>query len=256
MIDRLAELEGEIIVALIALFGVFLSVLSGFFVYYLRNRREAKRDARKVLYLLLEVRYSLHFSVFDSQKASADYLDRYIARSNTKKIGLSVEHFQPHLISVMEDFFENISKTAKVDIKDKIIEPLENALSNLSSEAPVLAYRLRGKELLENLSVLVKEHMENVGEIVTKDIQHEGIQEFFMQQSEGIQNKSLDNIKNSLDSDILDVAWYCGIREYLQCKSIMKRPIGSIDESSYQELDKILDKTLIGLISLLQKPNE
>ncbi len=242
MIEWFTELDNSLITPLIGLIGVFLTAILSLLSYYFKNRREAKRDARQVLYLFLEIRYSLCFSIFDAEKATDEYLTEYVKKLNGKGVPLTKEHFSPDLVNLISSFFEEITKTAKMDIKQRVLTPLETSLSKLASEVPVLAYRLNGKDKIERLSRLVKSHSENIMSIATNEVGEQNTKDITINMISKIRDTGQIGLVDHIDEDILLLAWYCGLKEYIQCKFILAKKPVYLDNQFFEEIDKMFDE--------------
>jgi hypothetical protein len=142
-------MEIEIIVAVIGLSGIAISSSLGLLGYFLKIRIEYKKNARKVLYYLLEMRHSIRSSLVDPNESYREFCEFMEAALARRGLTIDRADVEPLLGTLLLNHFTNMINSTKTVLNERLLESYENSLSELSYINPVVAYRLRGRETLQ-----------------------------------------------------------------------------------------------------------
>jgi len=141
----------KVIAALIGVCGIFISAILSSAGYLFKTKLETKRSARKVLYLLLEIRYGIMNSLFDPNEATKAYVARYNYRMKEKGFIVDVSIGYGAMYDLIREHFHNLIISMRTDFKQRLLIPYEEALFEFSTVNPVMAYKLRGKDKFETI---------------------------------------------------------------------------------------------------------
>lgn len=232
----------DVIASFWAMVGIAFAAILSAIGYWYRGRVESKRSARQVLYLLLEIRHALSASIFDSSKAATEYLIHYADRLSTYGFDIQLEEVETKIGEIVKDYFSRVAEISKTDINERLLQPFEDSLSRLSQDAPVLAYRLRGKEKLELLAKLNATHISKSEHGIIAEIGEQSAREAMLKFTKEMEKNALQKISNHLDEEILTLSFHCGCLEYVRCKKVLSVKFGAFDNKLFSELDKLIDE--------------
>lgn len=217
-------MEIEIVVAVIGLSGIAISSILGSLGYFLKSRIESKKNARKVLYYLLEIRHSIRSSLVDPNESYKEFCE--FMESSLAKRGLPIGRadVEPLIGPLLLAHFTNMINSTKPELNERLLESYENALSELSYINPVVAYRLRGRESLQEAinhtrqyateleSTLAAHGTETLAEM-EKELLNFG---------KKVRKDTIKEMCSEIDKDVLSVAKICGIYDYYSCRKIIR----------------------------------
>lgn len=232
----------EVITSFIGIAGLALAAILSSLGYLYRGWVESKRSARKVLYLLLEIRYALGASLFNSEKASKEYINHYTKRLKEKGINVSKEEVEAQIAEIVKSHFSNLTEVSKTDIKERLLHPFEDALYNLSQVSPVLAYMLRGKEKLEAFAGINVSYLDSNKSMLVSTIGEEWAKEAILEFVHEMEEEVLQKMSRNLDEEIVLLSKHCGWLESYRCKKVLSTKFGEFDQEIFSELDKFIDK--------------
>lgn len=231
----------EGIAGLVGLVGLLVTAVLSSAGYFYKNRLEGKKSARKVLYLLLEIRQAVHVSMFDPEEATQEYLEYCTKRLREKGTEIDFELLGPTYREMIESHFVNVSQAMKTDIEARLISPFEQALSELSGISPVLAYRLRGQEKLELLAKVTSAYTVSARSKLESIVENEIIISVLEQAGSNTKNMALDKISNHMDNEILILSKHCGWLDWYQCKKLINNDAFVRGEHDFSDLDATMD---------------
>ena len=230
-----------VIASLIGVAGLAFAALLSSIGYFYRGRVESKRSARTVLYLLLEIRHALGASFFNAEKAKDEYIKHYISRLKEKGVDADRRDHDLQIGSLVEDHFSKLAKASKTDIKERLIQPFEEALSELSQISPVLAYRLRGKEKLELIAKLNSSYLDDFKEGLINNIKEEWARTAMLEFAQEMESEALKRMSENLDQEISILSKHCGWIDSCKCKGVLSTKFGDFDKETFVELDRLID---------------
>ncbi|EGQ7665379.1 MULTISPECIES: hypothetical protein [Vibrio harveyi group] len=229
-------MEVQVIASLIGVGGITLSALLGGFGYFFKVRAESLKVTRQTLFYLLEFRAHTLASAFDSSELYDQYIKRcekYFEQKKIEGIEFPAENKQ-----LMLAFFSTLIEQITPQLSSDFIEGYENTIVNLAKEKPILAYKVRGKEVSSKMVNVQKIYLEQVQNTELFRLDN-GIGEFLKKQVSEVHNKGLSEILKVIEEDLLLVSKACGFIHYLKVRSIVKKrikPSMSMDEINIEEM--------------------
>lgn len=205
----------------VALFGVIASVIS----YIAKNKRESKRSAKRLLYIMLEIRRNFHLSIIDTETE----VKKILGQLNTVLINKGMtEDLIPELDFIeanSKTHFDNVIHASKTDLKC-LLGSYKAALDDLSSDYPIAAYFLAGKETVEKIAEISSLYFDQMeGELINKEQNAQDKNLLKTVNSFG-KNKTKDKLVKDIDESILELAKFCGRKELRKTKIILEEPSG------------------------------
>lgn len=238
-------MDSNIIAAIIGLSGVSLGALFGGVGYYLKSRAERLQSKRAVLYHLLEIRFSLSFSAIDPEKAEKECLEYCDSFFKKKGLDFNGHQIPDDLNFLVKKKIQDSFQATKPRIDTAFIESYQESLNLLCKSDPILAYSLKDKDQVIDVTRLQQEYISNFSKLASID---ENSKEFQLAISI-MQSAISQQLKHKVDdvsSDVLRVAWDCSFFTWMNCKSVFKRegiPSFNIEESGIPEyLEHLFDK--------------
>lgn len=256
MVEKIISMDVKLIAALVGIFGVLLTALLTSLGYFLKTRVETKRSARKVLYFLLEIRFVILSSLFDPEQATNSYFEHFCKKFREKGFPMESSEVESSMRDIVHSHFQNIVSAMRTDIHEKLLPPFEDSLLEFSAVKPVLAYRLKGKEKIEEVMVHTNNYRKNYEERISSDIDQKWLVEILCSSSEDIKEESVSEIIKSLDEDIILLAKHCGVFNYIECKRVLSKKGASPSRYNFEGLDEVVDKIFIKVIEAANKSRE
>ena len=239
--------------------GVFASVVAAAIGYWVRIRVEQKRLLRKVLYYLLELRYSARFLAGVPKEYIKVFNEEYFAEWKRHGIDLTDEVSKEEYQKLL-DYAANKAAKEKAALPVDFIPSFYSALDALSERYPIKAYQLRGSQDLKALL----DFMDSINnEVIAVFKEVEGSKKMIniiKQTQEVIKEAEFKHELKSLDDLIKGVAWKCGIPQRRYIRDVLKNlqwDFTSLDQKRIKDLVKIaLDSTNTIDLSNLDKPTQ
>lgn len=251
--EEIKILDVKVIAALIGISGILIAALISSFGYLFKTRVETKKSARKVLYLLLEIRYAILNSLFDPEDATKSYFEHFYKRFKDKGFPVGPSEIEGPMQDIVQTHFKNIVSSMKTDIHEKLLAPFEEALLEFATVKPVLAYRLRGKEKLESVILHTNNYSQNYEEQISKEIDQDWLKEILFSNFDDLKEKSISELISLLDEDITLLAKHCGAFDYRECKQVLLNKKIESNKYDFSELDGFMDKLFIKLMEAASK---
>jgi len=242
------KIDMEVITALLGIGGIVLAALMSSAGYLYRNSTEHKKSARKVLYLLLEIRQTIIASLFDPDEATDKYFIHYVRQLNAKGIEVKPEEVPEGMRMLVSGHFNNVISSLRTDIESRLLVPFEEALLELASVDPVLAYQLRGKEKLEKIAVHTRQYQSNVNNQLDSITGEEWAQKFLLELSDDLKEEALDELSETINADVMALAKACGWFDYWKCKAVLANSLSNKNKYNFDDLDKVVDKLMAKLV--------
>lgn len=239
----------KIIIALITLTGIFATTLFGLIAYFYKARQEDKKSARIVLYLLLELRHSLIKATFNPNEATRMYIKHCVKKFHHRGVkDISESNFPDELKATLILFFTRIIGSLKTDVKERLLEPYEKALTDLATVNPVLAYRLNGHDKLELIIPHTESHVQNVQSVISPELTEEWAKNLFESTSKTVNTDIIQRLCDNLETDLLLVAKSCSRKDHKKCKQILSEGVNNSNKYEFDELDEMIEPILDKLI--------
>ncbi|ABC33031.1 hypothetical protein HCH_06386 [Hahella chejuensis KCTC 2396] len=238
----------KFIAALVSLVGILLAAVISSAGYFYKNWTESKRSARKVLYFLLEIRYAVNMSIFNPNATAEKFLLHYFKRVEERGLPFDSEDIKVSVLPLIIQSLTDISNSLKIDIEERLVTPLDDALLELATVNPVLAYQLRGKDKFETLASHVFRYTDSIRNNLSVDVLCENTIDMIVKEAGVVSSGTISKLVSDLELDILALAKYCGRRDYRSAKDCIDLGFSAtndIDLSKYDEMiDEILDRLL------------
>lgn len=142
-------MDAQIVSLLATALGALIAALS----YSGKIRHERQRSTRTVLYYLLEIHHFLSRSSLGITSFPKEYLRRITQLLHERGVQISPADAAALPIQ-LESVLRIWMQSELIKLKTSISVPFEKALHELSRDDPVLAFDLRGKEAISNISEL------------------------------------------------------------------------------------------------------
>ncbi|WP_350978360.1 hypothetical protein [Shewanella sp. AC34-MNA-CIBAN-0136] len=247
MLDSwVVDIDIKVIIALISIVGILITAILSSAGYFYRNRFESKKSARKVLYLLLEIRHAINVSLFDVDEVTDQYIEYFVKRLQSKGMLVKKEEIEGTLFEMIRSHINNINSAIKTDISTRLLPQFEDTLMELASVAPVLAYQLRGKEKIEALVDLTNTYLERIDSELIPTVTEDWMKNLLVDISKQQKKDALKDMSASLDTDVILLAKHCGRSDVSKCRKALKS--GASNKLDFQDLDKVIDKIIDKLI--------
>lgn len=234
--------DATVIAALIGISGILIAAIVSSVGYSYKSWTEHKRSTRKVLYLFLELRHAIVSSLFDPKEATEEYISHYAKRLKNKGIEVDRKDMVSQLKDLVQGHFVNLISAIKIDIEAKLLTPFENALLEMATVNPVLAYQIRGKEKIEKLITHTNAYQQNVKNDLIDQIEQKWLKDVFEETTIELKNESLNELATTLDNEVLSLAKGCGWLDHRKCKKAIAKGINYDNRYNFEELDVFIDK--------------
>ena len=241
-------MDTKLMIALIGIGGILIAARLSSAGYLYRVRLESKRSARKVLYYLLEIRHAIIISSMDPDVGTDKYFEHFVQRMKNKGLPLEKEDMEKIFSEKICEHFNNVISTSGTDIEKRLVIPFEEALLDMATVNPVLAYKLRGKEKIEKLISHIGTHQETVTETFIPMIDEEWVKDVLLETSRNAGDEVERELYESIDEDILLLAKYCGSSDYSNSKAALVTGLNNSNKYDYSEFDKHIDEFMARLI--------
>lgn len=233
---------GELGVAgIVGIAGIVIAALLSSFGYLYRVRLEGKRSARRLLYVLLELRHTIMASLFDPKTATEEYISHCSFKMNKTTTSPSNSQFPPELKELISQHFYNIIDATRTNIETRLLPQFEDALDEMSQINPVLAYTLKGREKIEGLISHTNDYQENFLDLYSKAGVGEKVIEGMMNASVCLKNDAFGEIADGLDKDVISLAKFCGWRDVRNCRRVLNDGFNNDNKYDFAELDDVLE---------------
>ncbi|GAA80109.1 hypothetical protein [Pseudoalteromonas sp. BSi20495] len=136
----------KIIAALITAATALIIASTGAFAFFYRSRRDDKRNAKKVLFLLLEVRHAIKLKTLPIDEVAKEYCDyaaKKLSSFTPEESSISIDNFD--LRSIEKQLSEQLASIEE-SLTDSVIPALNDKLTDLAEDNPILAFKIRGRD--------------------------------------------------------------------------------------------------------------
>lgn len=220
--------------------------------YIFKARIEIKKSSRLVLYYLMEIRYAINTNLIDPEPIYKTYMEEMTKGLSNRGIPVEMEGFGALVEAMVYSHLSDVVSSIRVDIEEHLITSYEDALKKLASEKPILAYRLRGKDRMMKVAKMTTEYADNLDESVLKELASGPLGSILSEFSKNKKGEARDDIADFLDSDILTLAWACGIIDYIKCRVALKKTSRLHRDFVFTDVDELIDKAVDALKLIAQ----
>lgn len=234
---------------LISLVGIALPALLSAAGYYLKLRDERLRTRRQALFFLLEIRHSLLVDMFDPKDAT----DQYIKHGEKYLSGKGIPNQQPYPEPVHDlicGHFQQLLDIKRAEFETDVAAPYTQVLGELAKEAPVLAYKLKGKERLSQFVSAQNDYEESVLNALPFPLELRT--RFMAGQLRRLKRSGQEELLAEVDDSIRSVALGCGPVAYVHCILLLRKKVSTKIDFAALGLDREFDSILKALIEHVQ----
>lgn len=244
----------KITLGIISIAGILISALISSAAYFYKSRTEIKRSNRRVLYLLLEIRFSFGISVINPTKFTDAYLNHYVKRLESKGIPCKRDDFQGMFYELVFSHINEMLAVSRADIENRLLQPFEDALIELSNINPTLAYRLKGHEKLQKLLDQSKQYLQNTTVLfMGGQIKEDWLNKAFSDAVAKMEEAIVSDLYETLDSDIIKLSSSCGLSYKKECEEIVSSRRSATENFDFKDLDRYLDGFITTLLEAANK---
>jgi hypothetical protein len=216
--------------------------------YLLRWKHESKKCARRVLYLLLQIRFAASKSLFDPDEATEAYVQHFIKLLKGRGISAEPSVITPPLREKIQGHLQTVFELTRENIEGDLLKKYEESLYELSAQNPVLAFQLQGKDKLSKLLDATKNYNQSY-QADLKSSDDPVLTDVLSPALKKQEPSMLNGVVEVVEEDLILLSKYCGYRHYKACqKQIAYKPFvsGNYDFSQ-------LDSKILGLIDNLSE---
>lgn len=248
-------MDTNIIVSLIGLLGVGLGALLSGIGYFLKVRSDRMKTKNNVLYHLLEIRNLIKSEYVNPDELSGKYLsycEDYFSRK-----GLSVDaEIPPELKSLIESHFHHLVEALRPSMDSSFVESLNDAISALAIDNPILAYQLSGRERTNDLLEVQNQYLEGLDKKSLPDETSDLIRESFSNHAVSLNYDVIEDLIREVDADIRLVSKKSGISQYFSVRKILKNTKKKEVDFDPEEFDPVMDELLTVLVDAANKSSQ
>lgn len=240
--------DAKVMAAMFAILGTVIAAVLSSGGYLYRVQIERKKSLRKVLYLLLEIRHAVISRLFDPDAATEEYIAE-MTKCLAARGFISDDNETPlALRQLVKGYLTNIVSGLCSELDERLLMPFEEALLEMSTVAPALAFQLRGREKLESVIGHTDRYLSELSSKLEVDMP-ESLLKPMLRASSGLKAEVSDDIYEILNKDVMLLANACGWRDGRECRKIIAKGPTPGRHLDLSELDQLIDH----FISLLPK---
>ncbi|MCF7500203.1 hypothetical protein [Pseudoalteromonas sp. L1] len=138
--------DTKIISALITATVALIIALTGAVAFFYRSRRDSKRNAKKVLFHLLEVRHAIKLKTLPIDEVAKEYYEYAAKKLNSftpTEENISSEN---PVLKLIECKFKEQLASIEENLSESVIPALNEKLADLAEDNPILAFKIRGRD--------------------------------------------------------------------------------------------------------------
>lgn len=226
-----------------ALIGTFIAAVLSSAGYLYRIHRDSKRSARKVLYLLLEIRHAMRGQLLDARRVSDDYVQFASGHFFGGRPPGETDAHWPQYRQMIDQHIEKLCSTSRTEIEEKLLALYEAALMELAADSPVLAHRLRGKEKLAELMTQTTNYAQHMSEAFSSMLP-EHFKGIVLETIAETSVESREDLITGLDSDVLLLAKACGPLVFRSCQKELKRQLLNPQTLDFSDMKSDFNKLI------------
>lgn len=241
------DTDSTILAALIGIAGTGIAAFLGSIGYLYKTRQESRKNIRRVLYYLLEIRHAIAWYRLDANDAAKQMIAHADKRLR-EKWKLSMSEMGPEVHGVIANHFHNLFLAMRPEVDRQVIELFYASLLELAQSHPILAYQVRGREKLKDAFAATEHYYQDVKLKFIADIGHSSLSDSLLAAGGNFKQQVLDEVVNSIDGEISRVSWASGLWDFMHCKWLLHRArkVSTLDFSS---LDTTVDELVTFLIA-------
>lgn len=246
------------VIQLIEAYGVAASVMVGVAAYIVRQRRDARRDLRYVLFLLLQVRISLNQYLSLMTDAAPDQVDSVMFA--LKRRGIDVDQQQVQDMKEQADqFVGDLSDRLYALDMGSFSESIREATSELSRTKPILAHQIvflaKLPETLKSVTSFAESQRASLRKYTDPEVSPEVSEKTRLACEEllSIQVESqIRELVAEVDEQLLSLARQSGLLHWLKVWQILRKWRSPL-RSSDVEVEAFTEGQLKAIMSSMKK---
>ncbi|WP_111656282.1 hypothetical protein [Isoalcanivorax indicus] len=214
-------MDTDILVALIGLIGVGLGAFLSGVAYFLKVRSERMKTKNNIVYHLLMIRKLLRLQYVDPRELSKQYFSCCEVYFEKKGIDFK-SGFSPELERIILAHFKSLVDAIRPPLAEGFVSALNNAVSALASDDPVLAFQLSGRERVGNLLEAQSEYLKALNAFMLSDEAFRETRDPFSHHVTRLNFDAISILMEDIDSDIMLVCRKTGLLNLFSIRKIMK----------------------------------
>ncbi|MEM6509814.1 hypothetical protein [Pseudoalteromonas sp. S1688] len=240
--------DTKIIAAIIAAIITLTIALTSAIAFFYRASRDNKRNAKKVLFLLLEVRHAIKLKTLPIDEVAKEYCEYAAKKFNsftTEEVNISTDNFDLQLIkSQLSEQLASIEES----LTDSVIPALNDKLTDLAEDNPILAFKIRGRDNFLKLFEISKTQLTNLA--IPNTGLPSDIEKALLERLAKIMLVRVAKESNQhIDDAIYEIARYCG-RSQLRKWQKLKQETASEHGFDFTQLDELFESCRLAIIEL------
>ncbi|WP_462154848.1 hypothetical protein [Pseudoalteromonas piscicida] len=249
------DLDERIIAAIIGLVGGLISIAFAAVIssigYLSRSSLEKKRSARVVLYMLFEIRHVIKSKLSDPKSENQQFITRYKSHLQRSNIEGDFDFLDETLGPIIESGTKSITDISVNGVFERLLEPYEKALEELSQVNPVLAYKLKGLDKYFEIATFISTYLNTIKAASPKNLPKE-ISDFILKAEKTVKQ----NLIEELDECIRVVSRKCSKRDRLEAEKLISVTDEEKDAKRYQELDEFFKSFIFKLEQVIERESQ
>ena len=235
---------------LTSLFVALICVLFGWLLHEISSLVSLRREKKKILRSVLSNYLELWFIIINV----ANNIEML-----TSHLGGKLKGTIPDLSSKDEALLQETLKTVKEDILkpkvsqgiDEVQEDYEDAVIELATVDPMLAFRLRGKsKAYDMLFDQLKKDLDRIKSIIPSESTQDD--KVISRIDETLCSKLRQGMLNNFERDMLGIAWKVSLFTWIK----LKRTISKIKKPNLNEMDKGWDSLMAEINKAVDEPKQ
>ena len=229
--------------------AVPISIVTAAGTYYYRSRSEERRMAKRVLYYLLEFRYSIRLSNISIPKSFANDILQSVknallqdeAFKGESGADVTFEQFEAPLHQMLTNLVQDSSA-----LPAGFREAFYQSLDQLSERDPVAAYRLSGSEHIQVLFNALEGYKKETEALFGEILSHPVVEQFKQEAHKDAFDKEL----NELDDTIRWLAWRCSWRTRWRVRKVLRKAKLELSEKDRKQIEAQMKAVIPKIIEL------
>lgn len=240
--------DTKIIAALITAATALIIASTGALAFFYRSRRDDKRNAKKVLFLLLEVRHAIKLKTLPIDQVAIEYCEyaaKKLSSFTPEESDISVENFD--LQPIKNQLSEQLASIEE-SLTDSVIPALNDKLTDLAEDNPILAFKIRGRDNFLKLFETSKTQITNLA-IPNMGLSSD-IEKALLERIAKIMLIRVAKESNQhIDDAIYEIARYCG-QSQLRKWQKLKLETASEHGFDFTQLDELFESCHLAMTEL------
>lgn len=237
--------DTKIISALITATVALIIALTGAVAFFYRSRRDSKRNAKKVLFHLLEVRHAIRLKTLPIDEVVKEYYEYAAKKFNSFTPTEENNPSEDAVLKLIECKFKEQLASIEENLSESVIPALNEKLADLAEDNPILAFKIRGRDNFLKLFETSK------AQIATLHIPNTGPQsntkDFLKSVKRIMLIRAAKESNEHIDDAIEKIAKYCGLGQLRKWRRL-KQETAFTHGFDFTELDDLFESCRLMMI--------